>query len=152
VIDAPIARDRFQRQRMAVRADGRSARTEFQVIERLPGYTYVDARLISGRTHQLRVHFAYIEHPVAGDRTYGRRRAPEGLKRQFLHSRELTLRSPATKEERTFVAEVPEQLEFVLAGLRPNPISLSDIEGLDTVDSRPERGRSGARSGPRAPA
>jgi 23S rRNA pseudouridine1911/1915/1917 synthase len=121
VIDAPIARDRFQRQRMAVRADGRAARTEFQVLERLPGYTYVDAGLISGRTHQLRVHFTYIDHPVAGDRTYGRRRAPEGLTRQFVHSRELTLTSPAAKEERTFVAELPEGLERVLAELRPRP-------------------------------
>jgi len=119
VIDAPIGRDRFQRQRMAVRADGRSARTEFQVLERLLGYTYVDAGLVSGRTHQLRVHFAYIGHPVAGDRTYGRRRPPEGLARQFVHSRELTLTSPAMKEERTFVAELPRELERVIEGLRP---------------------------------
>ena len=119
VIDAPIARDRFNRQRMAVRADGRSARTEFRVLERLPGYTYLDAGLISGRTHQLRVHFAYIDHPVAGDRTYGRRRPPAGLDRQFVHSRELTLKSPATKQEQTFIAELPPELDRVLESLRP---------------------------------
>lgn len=120
VIDAPIGRDRFQRQRMTVRGDGRSARTEFQVLERLPGYTYVDAGLVSGRTHQLRVHLAYIGHPVAGDRVYGRRRGPAGLGRQFVHSRELTLASPATREQRTFAAELPEDLEGVLAALRPS--------------------------------
>ena len=118
-IDAPIGRDRFNRQRMAVRADGRSAHTEFRVIERVPGYTYVDAGLVSGRTHQLRVHFAYIGHPVAADHVYGRRRAPQGLDRQFVHSRELTLTSPATKQQRTFIAELPEDLERVLGGLRP---------------------------------
>ncbi len=133
VIDAPIGRDRFNRQRMSVRADGRSARTEFQVLERFPGYTYVDAGLVSGRTHQLRVHFAYIEHPVAGDRTYGRRRPPEGLRRQFVHSRELTLTSPATKELRTFVAEIPAELAHVIEGLRPHPNPLPEGEGADLV-------------------
>lgn len=118
VIDAPIARDLFNRQRMAVRADGRPALTEFRVLERLPTYTYVDAALASGRTHQLRVHFAYIGHPVAGDRTYGRGRAPEGLSRQFVHSRELTLTSPATDREQTFVAELPADLQAVLDSLR----------------------------------
>lgn len=117
-IDAPIARDRFNRHRMAVRADGRPARTEFRVLERLPAYTYVDAALASGRTHQLRVHFAYIGHPVAGDRTYGRGRAPDGLGRQFVHSRELTLTSPATGREQTFIAELPPDLEAVLERLR----------------------------------
>lgn len=123
VIDAPIARDRFQRQKMAVRADGRSARTEFRLLERLPGYTYVEARLASGRTHQLRVHFAYIGHPVVGDRTYGSGRPPGGLSRQFVHSRELAVTSPATGQRQTFVAEVPEDLEVALAALRPRDLT-----------------------------
>jgi 23S rRNA pseudouridine1911/1915/1917 synthase len=123
VIDAPIARDRFQRQKMAVRGDGRSARTEFRVLELLPGYTYVEALLSSGRTHQLRVHFAYIGHPVAGDRTYGSGRPPGGLARQFVHSRELTVTSPATGQRHTFVAEVPEDLEASLAALRPHLVA-----------------------------
>ncbi len=118
IIDVPIGRDRLHRQRMAAQADGRPARTEFRVLERLSGYTYVDAGLPSGRTHQLRVHFAYIGHPVAGDRTYGRGRAPSGLERQFVHSHELTLTSPATGLERTFVAELPPDLERPLEGLR----------------------------------
>ena len=119
VIDAPIARDRFQRQKMAVRSDGRSARTEFRVLERLPGYTYVDALLVSGRTHQLRVHFAYIGHPVVGDRTYGSGRPPGGLGRQFVHSRELTVTSPGTGLRHIFVSEIPEDLDAALAALRP---------------------------------
>ena len=136
IIDAPIGRDRFNRQRMAVRPDGRPARTEFRVLERLPGYTYVEAGLPSGRTHQLRVHFAFIEHPVAGDRTYGRARAPLGLKRQFVHSRELTLVSPATREERTFVAELPSDLARALTGLRPVVPGLrSLVPGQGLIDA-----------------
>jgi len=118
LIDAPIGRDRDHRQRMTVRGDGRPALTEFTVLERLPGYTYVDAGLPSGRTHQLRVHFTHIGYPIAGDRTYGRGRAPAGLTRQFVHSRELTLTSPATGKEQTFVAELPADLAEPLEGLR----------------------------------
>lgn len=117
-IDAPIGRDPVHRQRMAVRADGRPARTEFRVLERLPGYTYVEAVPVTGRTHQLRVHFAYIGHPVAGDRVYGHGRPPPGLHRQFVHARELTITSPATHETRTFVAELPADLQMTLEQLR----------------------------------
>ena len=117
IIEVPIGRDRMHRQRMAVQPDGRAARTDFRVLERLPGYTYVEAGLPSGRTHQLRVHFAYIGHPVAGDRLYGRGRGPEGLDRQFVHSRELTLTSPATGAEQTYVAELPPVLADALESL-----------------------------------
>jgi 23S rRNA pseudouridine1911/1915/1917 synthase len=118
IIEAPIGRDRFQRQRMAVRADGRAARTEFRVLERFADHTFVEADLSTGRTHQLRVHFAYIGHPVAGDRTYGSGRGPSGLVRQFVHSRELTLTSPATRQVNTWVVEVPPDLERALTRLR----------------------------------
>src|SRR6202022_2612719 len=70
LIDAPIARDLRNRQRMAVRADGRTAQTRFSVRERFGEWTLVDALLLTGRTHQLRVHFASIGHPVARDVTY----------------------------------------------------------------------------------
>jgi len=154
LIDAPIGRDRFNRQRMSARGDGRPAQTEFQVIERLPGYTYVDAGLKTGRTHQLRVHFAYIDHPVAGDRVYGRRRGPRGLSRQFVHSRELTLTSPATKEERTFIAEIPEGLEAVLSNLRPTAVSTGHSptamgEGAGPGASPSGRGRRSAEGASR---
>ncbi|MPZ15083.1 MAG: RluA family pseudouridine synthase [Chloroflexi bacterium] len=118
IIDVPIGRDRFNRQRMAVRPDGRPARTEFRVLDRLPGYTYVDAGLPTGRTHQLRVHFTHIGHPVAGDQTYGRRRGPAGLRRQFVHSRELTLTPPKSGKERTFAVELPTDLASVLLTLQ----------------------------------
>ncbi len=117
-IDVPIGRDLVFRQRMAARVDGRPARTEFKVLERLPGYTHVESVLATGRTHQLRVHFAYIGHPVAGDRVYGHGRPPPGLKRQFVHSRELTITSPATHKTMTFIAELPEDLQATLAALR----------------------------------
>jgi 23S rRNA pseudouridine1911/1915/1917 synthase len=118
LIDAPIGRDPRNRQRMAVRADGRAARTRFWVRERFGEYTLVEALLLTGRTHQLRVHFASIGHPVAGDRTYGPGRGPGGLARQFVHARLLRLRSPHDGQERTFTAELPPELEQPLARLR----------------------------------
>jgi 23S rRNA pseudouridine1911/1915/1917 synthase len=118
LIDAPIGRDPRNRQRMAVRADGRSAQTRFWVRERFGDYTLVEALLVTGRTHQLRVHFASIGHPVAGDRTYGPGRGPGGLGRQFLHARLLRLRSPADGQEHEFTAELPPDLAEPLATLR----------------------------------
>src|SRR5205807_1840219 len=72
LIDRPIARDPRNRQRMAVRVEGRAAQTHFWVRERFGDWTLVEAQLLTGRTHQLRVHFASIGHPVAGDSTYSR--------------------------------------------------------------------------------
>ena len=118
VIDVPIGRDPANRQRMAAHANGRTAKTEFTVLDRLDGYTYVEATLSSGRTHQLRVHFAYIHHPVAGDRTYGSGRGPAGLNRQFVHSCELILVSPATKEHLRLTSVLPDDLDIVLQNLR----------------------------------
>jgi 23S rRNA pseudouridine1911/1915/1917 synthase len=122
MIDAPIGRDLRDRQRMSARADGRPAQTAFTVLERLAEYTLVDANLLTGRTHQLRVHFAYIGHPVAGDLVYGRRRFPPSLKRQFVHARELQLRSPADGRQRRFEAPLPSELERVLELLRRQPV------------------------------
>ena len=104
LIDAPIARDLRNRQRMAVRAGGRGAQTRFFVLERFGDWTLVEALLLTGRTHQLRVHFISIGHPVAGDddvRSRSRAGLP-GLKRQFVHSRLLRLRSPYDDAEHTF--------------------------------------------------
>src|SRR5262249_15180025 len=117
-IEGPIGRDPYNRQKMAVRPDGRPALTDFTVIERFSRYTYVDAGLPSGRTHQLRVHFSSIGHPVAADRTYGSGRAPGGLNRQFVHSAELALTSPATRRREAFTAELPTDLQRALAALR----------------------------------
>jgi 23S rRNA pseudouridine1911/1915/1917 synthase len=119
IIDRPIGRDPRNRQRMAVRADGRAALTHFWVRERYSGWTFVEALLQTGRTHQLRVHFASIGRPIAGDTTYGRA-AFAGLRRQFLHSHVLRLRSPHDGEERTFTSELPPDLEAVRQRARLN--------------------------------
>jgi 23S rRNA pseudouridine1911/1915/1917 synthase len=119
LIDAPIARDPRHRQRMAVRAAGRPAQTRFSVRERFLGdWTLVEALLLTGRTHQLRVHFASIGHPVAGDPTYSGARPPGGLNRQFVHSHLLRLRSPHDGREHTFEAPLPPELEEPLERLR----------------------------------
>jgi 23S rRNA pseudouridine1911/1915/1917 synthase len=118
LIDRPIGRDPRNRQRMAVRSEGRTAQTHFWVRERLSGWTLVEALLQTGRTHQLRVHFASIGHPVAGDSTYGPGAALVGLRRQFLHSYLLRLRSPHDDQERSFTAELPPELTQVLQRLR----------------------------------
>ncbi|HEX3247132.1 MAG TPA: RluA family pseudouridine synthase [Chloroflexota bacterium] len=94
VIDAPIGRDTRDRQKMSIRADAREAVTRFRVTERFEDYTLVDATLETGRTHQLRVHFAFIGHGVAADGTYGSGRRPAGLHRQFVHAHYLKLISP----------------------------------------------------------
>ena len=119
LIDAPIARDPRHRQRMAARAAGRPAQTRFFVRERfLADWTLVEALLLTGRTHQLRVHFASIGHPVAGDMTYSGARPPAGLERQFVHSHLLRLRSPHDAREHTFQADLPPDLAVVLERLR----------------------------------
>lgn len=118
LIDAPIARDVRHRQRMAVRAGGRGAQTRFSVRERLGEWTLVEALLLTGRTHQLRVHFASIGHPVAGDDTYGRGPRLAGLERQFVHSYSLRLTSPYDGQKHTFVADLPGDLVDPLERLR----------------------------------
>ncbi|HLF27011.1 MAG TPA: RluA family pseudouridine synthase [Anaerolineae bacterium] len=118
VIDAPIARDRLHRKRMAVALAGRAARTRYKVIRywRLESgaYTLVEAYPETGRTHQIRVHFAWLGHPLVGDAVYGRRKPSLPIARHFLHAARLTLRLPSTGEERTFTAPLPEELARVL--------------------------------------
>ncbi len=118
LIDAPIGRDPRNRQRMAVRPDGRPSKTRFRVAERFPGYTLVDAELGSGRTHQLRVHLAYVGHPVAADRVYGSGRRPPGLGRQFVHAYHLELRSPVSGRPLAFDCPLPPDLAEPLDALR----------------------------------
>jgi len=118
LIDAPIARDLRHRQRMSVRAGGRSAQTRFFVRERFGDFTFLEALLLTGRTHQLRVHLAHIGRPVAGDQTYGSGRAPPGLTRQFVHSYLLRLRSPHDARQHTLTADLPPDLTGPLEQLR----------------------------------
>ncbi len=117
-IDVPIGRDQRDRKRMAPRAGGRQARTEFKVLERFGRYTLVEADLQSGRTHQLRVHFQFLGYPVAGDQTYGPGSGPAGLERQFVHSAYLKIRSPHDGAEREHEAPLPADLEEPLRRLR----------------------------------
>jgi 23S rRNA pseudouridine1911/1915/1917 synthase len=118
-IEAPIGRDPVQRKRMAVVAEGgRYARTEYRVRERLPGATLVEAHLLTGRTHQLRVHFASIGHPVVGDVTYGHRRQAIDAPRQLLHAWRLSFAHPTTGEQLTFTADMPQDMADVIQRLR----------------------------------
>jgi 23S rRNA pseudouridine1911/1915/1917 synthase len=117
-IDAPLGRHRRQRTKRAVKGSGsREARTHFEVIEALPRDTLVHARLETGRTHQIRVHFAAIGHPVAGDPEYGTA-GRHGLKRQFLHASRLSFTHPRTEERLTFTSELPEDLREALERAR----------------------------------
>jgi 23S rRNA pseudouridine1911/1915/1917 synthase len=124
-IDQPIARDPGSRVRMAVVRAGRPALSIYRVRERFDRFTLLDVELKTGRTHQIRVHLAWMKHPVVGDEVYGGgrdktiadadvRRAVSKLNRQFLHSGELGFRHPATGEEMKFNAELPVELSSLL--------------------------------------
>jgi len=120
-IEAPIGRDPGRRTRMAVTPNGRDSITGYRVRERFAGWTLLELDLVTGRTHQIRVHLEAIGHPVAGDPIYGigtSRRGPDGLTRLFLHSWRLELTSPTTGRLIRAEAPLPESLERVLAGLR----------------------------------
>jgi 23S rRNA pseudouridine1911/1915/1917 synthase len=117
-IDAPIGRAARQRHRMAVAgAASREARTHFTVLELLAAETYLEARLETGRTHQIRAHFAAIGHPLAGDSTYGGEDRHR-LGRQFLHAHRLAFAHPASGERLEFVSELPADLAAALADAR----------------------------------
>ena len=120
-IEAPIGRDPKDRKRMAVVPDGRPATTGYRVRERFAGWTLLELDLITGRTHQIRVHLAALGHPVAGDPIYGTgtsRRGPDGLERLFLHAWRLELVSPSSTKLIRVEAPLPAELEAVLEGLR----------------------------------
>jgi len=113
-IDAPIGRAARQRHRMAVSgAASRQARTHFTVIELLPRETYLEAKLETGRTHQIRAHFAAIGHPLTGDPTYGGA-LRYGLERQFLHAHRLSFQHPRGGERLSFTSPLPADLQGAL--------------------------------------
>ena len=121
-IDAPIGRDISNRMRMAAVRTGREARTSFAVVERFDETTLLDVSIETGRTHQIRVHLAMIEFPVVGDTLYGspksaRAATKTGVKRQFLHARELGIKMIDGRRQ-TFVAPLATDLEAGLAVLR----------------------------------
>jgi 23S rRNA pseudouridine1911/1915/1917 synthase len=117
-IDAPIGRASRQRHRMAVSgAASREARTHFEVLELLSSESYLEARLETGRTHQIRAHFAAIGHPLIGDATYGGGKK-YGLERQFLHAHRLAFNHPENRERLSFSSELPADLVAALAAAR----------------------------------
>lgn len=128
-VDAPIGRHPRERKRMAVVTSGKPAISHYRVLQRFPGVTALEVSLESGRTHQIRVHMTHIGHPLVGDPVYGRpMKAKKGLPaavldtvrsfpRQALHARTLTLVHPATSEEVTFEAPLPEDIRGLLATL-----------------------------------
>src|SRR5215213_6363198 len=118
IIDAPIGRDPKNRQRMAVVRSGRPAVTRFRVVERFPSTTLLEVSIETGRTHQIRVHLAFIGHPVVGDRLYGRvRPLDKHLERQFLHASRLGFHLPDGSPVQ-FAAPLPEDLGRALNELR----------------------------------
>jgi 23S rRNA pseudouridine1911/1915/1917 synthase len=120
VIDAPIGRHPTDRKRQAIVANGREARTRYRVLEELGAYTLLEALLETGRTHQIRVHFAAQHRPVLGDPLYGPRkpRATFGLTRQFLHAARLGFVLPSSGTWREFTAPLPDDLAAALDKLR----------------------------------
>jgi 23S rRNA pseudouridine1911/1915/1917 synthase len=120
-IEKPIGRDPRDRRRMAVTAEGRPAVTGYRVRERFARWTRLELDLVTGRTHQLRVHLASIGHPVAGDPVYATglaRRGPDGLERLFLHAWKLEFVSPLSGRLVRCEAPLPDELERVLTALR----------------------------------
>jgi len=129
-VDRAIGRHRSDRVRMSVRDDGREAITHYRVIERFRGHTHVRVNLETGRTHQIRVHFAHIRHPLVGDATYGSRvllprgatptlvAALRGFRRQALHAARLKLFHPQLEREIEWRAPLPADMKALVAALR----------------------------------
>ena len=113
-VNAPIGRHPVDRKKMAVVANGRPAVTHWTVLERFPGFTYVECRLETGRTHQIRVHMAHIGHPILGDTVYGSKRAVPGLQGQCLHAVGLRFLHPRTGEMVELSCGLPEEFRTQL--------------------------------------
>lgn len=124
LISGSIARSKTDRKKMAIDPSGKKALTEFRVLERfdrsdrLERFTLVECRLLTGRTHQIRVHMTSIGHPLVGDPKYGARKNPFGLDGQALHSSELSLTHPSRGEPMIFRAPLPEDMQSILRRLR----------------------------------
>ena len=122
-IDAPIGRHVRDRKRMSLHTTaGKRAVTHFRVLGRAPGFTLVRVQLETGRTHQIRVHFAALGYPVAGDVQYGGRERPEGLARQFLHAALLAFPHPEDGRQMSFASRLPPDLQAFLASLGLPPV------------------------------
>ncbi len=118
IIEVPVGRDKRQRKKMAVVRTGRKARTRYRAVEHFPDHTLLEVQPHTGRTHQIRVHLAWLGYPVVGDTVYGRRRQPLLRDRYFLHAAGLRFTHPVTGEEVAFAAPLPSDLTVVLKRLR----------------------------------
>jgi len=118
-IEAAIGRDTSQRKRMAVVPDhkGRSAVSDYVTLESFPNHTLVEVHPLTGRTHQIRVHLAFLDCPIVGDTIYGRRKPSLPIKRHFLHAQRLSITIPSETEPRTFEAQLPDELQKILTSL-----------------------------------
>lgn len=119
IIKAPIGRHPVDRKKMAVVFENsKEAITRFHVLERFGEYTLVECKLLTGRTHQIRVHMAYIGHPVVGDTKYGPERSHFSILGQALHSAELTFQHPITHQTMQFSKDIPDDMKVILNELR----------------------------------
>lgn len=114
MIDAPIGRDKNDRKKMAVRAGGKEAITYFKVLKRYKNATLLELKLKTGRTHQIRVHLNYINHPVVNDNVYGKRKLIDDTG-QCLHAKELGFIHPKTKKYMEFSSELPNEFLNILS-------------------------------------
>lgn len=120
-IDAPIGRHPVDRKKMSVNIkNGREAITHFTVLERFHTATYLELKLETGRTHQIRVHLSYIDHPIIGDEVYGRKKQRFDIQGQALHALRLKFEHPITGKLMHFETEVPEYFQNLLKELREN--------------------------------
>jgi 23S rRNA pseudouridine1911/1915/1917 synthase len=118
IVKAAVGRDPNNRKRMAVVRGGRKAITAYRVLEFFDQHSLVQAEPKTGRTHQIRVHMAFLRHPVVGDRVYGYRKQRLPLKRHFLHAQHIGFRHPQTGQFTEFHADLPPELASLLARLR----------------------------------
>ncbi len=120
VIEAAIGRDNHNRKRMAVVPPhrGREAVTEYHTLEAFAEYTLIEAHPVTGRTHQIRVHLAFIGCPIVGDTVYGKKKPSAKIKRHFLHAARIAIKIPGEDDVRTFAANLPTNLANLLEDLR----------------------------------
>ena len=115
-IELPLERSKKNPEKMMVSSSGKMAISEYKVIAEYPGYSLIEVELLTGRTHQIRAHFAHIGNPIAGDRLYGKQILPAGLNRQFLHASLLGL-EVAKGKNMTFEAPLAKDLKVFLGGI-----------------------------------
>ncbi len=148
LIDAPIGRDPSDPRRMAILDRARPSQTGYETIERFSDAALLECRLITGRTHQIRVHLSAIGHPIAGDTMYGYKTPLIG--RQALHAKQLTIRHPATDESLTVEAEPPADFRSLLSELRTGELLLGDQQApraqRGSADNVKQQSRSSRRN------